>query len=116
MASLFCITGMAVKKFTKADIVDALYEKTGMERKEIQRFLEIFFDEVKNALKTRHVIEFRGFGTFEVKVRKARPRARNPRTGQTVSIHPRGIVTFRAGRELKQDAWAITDIDEDNPQ
>ena len=107
---------MAVKKFTKADIVYALYEKTGMERKEISRFLEIFFDEMKSALKTRHVIELRGFGTFEVKVRKARPRARNPKTGQTVSIRPRGIVTFRAGRELKQDAWAISDTGEDEPR
>ena len=100
---------MAAKKFTKADIVDALYDKTGMNRKEIRTVIDLFISEVKAALLQRHVIELRGFGTFEVKVRKARPRARNPRTGQTLSIRPHGIVTFRSGRELKQDAWTITD-------
>ena len=100
---------MAAKKFTKADIVDALYDKTGMNRKEIRTVIDLFISEVKAALLQRHVIELRGFGTFEVKVRKARPRARNPRTGQVISINPRGIVNFRAGRELKQDAWIIAD-------
>jgi integration host factor subunit beta len=100
---------MAAKKFTKADIVDALYDKTGMDRKEIRMVIDLFIGEMKAALLQRHVIELRGFGTFEVKVRKARPRARNPRTGQTISVRPHGIVTFRSGRELKQDAWAITD-------
>ena len=98
---------MAAKKITKADIVDALYDTTGMSRKEIRSVIDHFFSEVKTALLQGHTIEFRGFGTFEVKVRKARPRARNPRTGQTISISPRGIVSFRAGRELKHDAWTI---------
>ena len=104
---------MAAKKFTKADTVDALYDKTGMNRKEIRTVIDLFIGEVKAALLQRNVIELRGFGTFEVKVRKARPRARNPRTGQTLSIRPRGIVTFRSGRELKQDAWAIINEEEE---
>jgi integration host factor subunit beta len=106
---------MPAKKFTKADIVDALYDRTGMSRKEIRMVIDLFISELKAALLQRHVIELRGFGTFEVKVRKARPRARNPRTGQTLSIRPRGIVTFRSGRELKQDAWTIVD-EEQAPQ
>jgi integration host factor subunit beta len=55
------------------------------------------------------VIELRGFGTFEVKVRKARPKARNPKTGEAISIHSHGVVAFRSGRELKQDVWTIAD-------
>jgi integration host factor subunit beta len=98
-----------VKKFTKADIVDALYEKTGMSRKEIRVIIDLFIDEIKDALLRRQVIELRGFGTFEVKVRKARPKARNPRTGETITIRSHGVVSFRAGRELKQDVWTITD-------
>ena len=100
---------MAARKFTKADIVDALYDKTGMNRKEIRTVIDLFIGEIKTALIQRNIIELRGFGTFEVKVRKARPRARNPRTGQTISIRPHGIVTFRSGRELKQDAWNLID-------
>jgi integration host factor subunit beta len=98
-----------VKKFTKADIIDALYEKTGMSRKEIRIVIDLFIDEIKDALMRRQVIELRGFGTFEVKVRKARPKARNPRTGETITIRSHGVVSFRAGRELKQDVWTITD-------
>ena len=97
------------KKFTKADIIDALYEKTGMNRGEIRGAIDLFIDEMKDALMRRQVIEIRGFGTFEVKVRKARPRARNPRTGETISIRSHGAVSFRSGRELKQSVWNITD-------
>ncbi|MCL2762983.1 MAG: integration host factor subunit beta [Treponema sp.] len=100
---------MAAKKCTKADIVDALYEKTGMNRKEIRTVIDLFVSEIKAALLDRSVIELRGFGTFELKIRKARSRARNPRTGETISVRPHGNITFRCGRELKQDAWNITD-------
>jgi integration host factor subunit beta len=100
---------MAEKKFTKVDIVDAIYEKTGMSRAEIRNTVDLFIDEMKEALVRRQVIELRGFGTFEVKVRKARPRARNPRTGETIVIRSHGAVAFRSGRELKQAVWSITD-------
>jgi len=98
---------MAEKKFTKADVVSAVYGKTGMNRKEVARVLDIFVHEVKSALMRGCAVELRGFGTFEVKVRKARPNARNPKTGEAVSVLPRGTVSFRPGRELKQDVWDV---------
>ena len=100
---------MTANKFTKADIVDALYEKTGMSRGEIRNTVDLCIDEIKEALVRRQVIELRGFGTFEVKVRKARPRARNHRTGETITIRSHGIVAFRSGRELKQAVWTISE-------
>ena len=100
---------MPSKKFTKADMIDALYEKTGMNRSEIRSAIDIFVDEMKEALIHRRVIELRGFGTFEVKVRKARPRAHNPRTGESIDIRSHGVVAFRSGRELKQAVWTIND-------
>jgi len=104
---------MPAKKITKADIIDALYEKTGMNRTEIRNAIDIFIDEMKDALVRRHVIELRGFGTFEVKVRKARPRARNPRTGESITIHSHGVVSFRSGRELKQAVWTLSDSEKE---
>ncbi|MDR1838814.1 MAG: integration host factor subunit beta [Treponema sp.] len=97
------------KKFTKADIIDALYEKTGMNRSDIRSAIDLFIEEMKDALMRRQIIELRGLGTFEVKVRKARPRARNPRTGEKIVIRSHGAVTFRSGRELKQAVWTIND-------
>ncbi|MCL2180404.1 MAG: integration host factor subunit beta [Treponema sp.] len=98
---------MAAKKITKADIIDALYEKTKMNRAEIHGAIDLFIDEMKDAIARRKIIELRGFGTFEVKIRKARPRARNPRTGESIVIQPHGAVTFRPGREMKQLVWDI---------
>lgn len=102
---------MPANKFTKADIIDSLYEKTGMSRSEIRGAVDLFIDELKEAIIRRQVIELRGFGTFEVKNRKARPRARNPRTGESIVIRSHGVVVFRSGRELKQAVWNITDGD-----
>ena len=102
---------MPANKFTKADIIDALYEKTGMSRTEIRSAVDLIIDEMKDALTRHQVIELRGFGTFEVKIRKARPRARNPRTGENIAINSHGVVTFRSGRELKKAVWAINNDD-----
>jgi integration host factor subunit beta len=99
----------SVRRFTKADIVDSLYDNTGIDRKDIRKIIDLFFVEIKDSLTRREVIELRGFGTFEIKVRKGRSRARNPKTGETISVRPHGIVCFRPGRELKQDAWIIKD-------
>ena len=96
-----------MSKFTKADIVDAIYNKTGTSRKEIRDVVDLFLEEVKAALVSRNVIEFRGFGTFEIKIRKGRQKARNPKTGEIISINSHGTVTFRPGRELKRDVWPL---------
>ena len=96
-----------MNKFTKADIVDAIYNKTGTDRKEVRKIIDLFIDEVKAALIYRKVIELRGFGTFEIKIRKGRQRARNPRTGEILSVNSHGIAAFRAGKELRQDVWSL---------
>ena len=96
-------------KFTKADIIDSLYQKTGMSQKEIRTIMDLFIDEIKEALLRQQVIELRGFGTFEIKMRKGRPKARNPRTGETFFVRSHGSAIFRPGRELKQAAWSIND-------
>ena len=103
-------------KFTKADIVDAIYDKVGIDRKEIRKVVDLFIDEVKSALTSRKVIELRGFGTFEVKIRKGRRKARNPRTGETFSVSSHGVAAFRPGRELKQDVWNLKHEETDNRQ
>ena len=96
-----------MSKFTKTDIVDAIYNKTGTSRKEIRDVVDLFIEEIKAAIISHKVIELRGFGTFEIKIRKGRQRARNPRTGEILSVNSHGIVAFRPGRDLKHDAWAL---------
>jgi integration host factor subunit beta len=101
------MAGKADQKVTKADIVDSVYERTGMSRKEIRTVMDLFINEIKDALIEQQVVELRGFGTFEIRVRKGRQKARNPRTGELVSVNSHGIAAFRPGRELKQDVWNL---------
>jgi integration host factor subunit beta len=103
---------MVGDKYTKAEIVDSIYNKSGLNRKEIRDVIELFIDEIKGALIKRMVIELRGFGTFGVKVRKGRQKARNPKTGEILSVGSHGIAIFRAGRELKQDVWNLNQDEE----
>jgi integration host factor subunit beta len=52
-------------------------------------------------------VELRGVGTFEVRTRKGRSKARNPKTGEIVSVEDHGVAAFRPGRELKTTAWSV---------
>jgi len=99
----------SLKKITKADIVDAVYERIKLNRADIHTAVDLIFDEMKEALSRSQSIELRGFGSFEVKIRKARSNARNPRTGEKITTTPHGVVSFRSGRELKQAVWKINE-------
>jgi integration host factor subunit beta len=98
---------MGAAKHTKADIVGALFEKTGMEREELRNIVGFVVEDIKDALINRKIVELRGFGTFEVKTRKAKQAARNPRTGETVAVDSHGSVVFKPGKELKQSVWNL---------
>jgi len=79
----------------------------GKDRKGIQKIVDLFLEEVKETLVSGKIIELRGFGTFEIKIRKGREKARNPKTGEILSVGSHGIAAFRPGRELKQAVWSI---------
>ena len=94
-------------KLTKAEIVNNIYENVDVNKKDIHVIIDNFFDEVKKALVEAKVVELRGFGTFEVKTRKAREKARNPKTGEIVPVDSHGVTVFRPGKELKELTWGV---------
>jgi integration host factor subunit beta len=94
-------------KVTKYDLVEAVYLKTRYEKREIQAVLEAFLDQIKESLTKDSVIELRGFGTFEPRVRQGREKARNPKTGEILSVAPHHVAAFRAGQELKKALWEL---------
>jgi integration host factor subunit beta len=102
---------MAGKKCTKQEIVDAVYEKTGINRKDVKEVTDLVFEVIKDALVDGTAIELRGFGTFETRIRKGKQKARNPKTGEEISVTSHGIAAFRAGRELKQAVWNLPSQD-----
>lgn len=100
------------EKLTKAEIIESIYEKLKVNRTDIHDVIDALFDELKDALSEDRVIELRGFGTFEIRTRKGRERARNPKTGEIVPVHTHGVAVFRPGKELKKIAWPLREEQE----
>jgi len=85
---------------TKADLVDKIFEKIGLSKKEAQEIIEILFDTMKQTFVEGELVKISGFGTFNVRNKVAR-RGRNPKTGEELEISPRKVITFRASNQLK---------------
>jgi integration host factor subunit beta len=66
---------------------------------------EIFFnaclDKMSEKLKKKYTLEFRGFGTLKV-IKRAKRKARNPRTNEVVEVPEKLRVVFKPGVELKK--------------
>ena len=96
-----------MNKVTKFALVEAVYENTSYDKKVVQTVIDSFLEEVKNSLKDSSTIELRGFGTFELRLRKGKESARNPKTGDKVSVAPHYVAAFRSGQELKNSLWNL---------
>lgn len=83
----------------KADIVDHVYEKVGFTRQEAARAVEILFDEIKSELTHGNNVRISRFASFILREKKAR-NARNPKTGETIRISPRTVLTFKPSKQL----------------
>lgn len=99
------------EKLTKADIIENIHGELNLNRNDIHEVLDAFFEELKKGLQDEKIIELRGFGTFEVKTRKGREKARNPKTGEVVSVDTHGVAIFRPGKELKDFVWNLRQND-----
>ncbi|GAB4483708.1 MAG: integration host factor subunit alpha [Thermodesulfovibrionales bacterium] len=87
---------------TKADLVDSIFEKVGLSKKEAQDIIEIIFDSLKQTFAEGESVKISGFGTFHVRKKLAR-RGRNPKTGDELEITPRRVITFRVSNQLKEE-------------
>ena len=97
---------MAREKLSKAEIVENVFPRVKVSKKNIHRVIDLFFEQIKTGLLADKVIELRGLGTFEIRMRKGR-KARNPKTGDAVMVRNHGVAHFRPGRELKQKVWDL---------
>ena len=86
---------------TKSELAAMLFEQIGLNKREAKDFIDAFFDQITNQLVEGQDVKISGFGNFEVRTKVARP-GRNPRTGETVTIPSRRVVTFRASGALKE--------------
>src|SRR5262252_6208407 len=86
---------------TKKEIVKQIAEHSRISRQVALEAVQMVFDGITETLVDEGRIELRNFGVFEVKRRRAR-KARNPRTGEKLSVPERSVVTFKPGREIKE--------------
>ena len=85
---------------TKKELIDRIAEQTGHKRCHVKDVVQLFLDEVVEELADGNRLEFRDFGVFETRTRKAR-RAQNPKTLQPVAVPEKRTVKFKVGRLLK---------------
>ena len=86
----------------KSELIDAIAEKGGVSKTDAGKALDATIASITEALKKGDTVTLVGFGTFEVRDRKARE-GRNPRKPEEVIQIPASKApVFKAGKTLKE--------------
>jgi integration host factor subunit beta len=85
----------------KMELIDVLRNEAQITKLEAAAVVDLFFNEMANALKKGDRVEIRGLCSFYIKKYKAYA-GRNPRTGEKVKIKPKKLPFFKCGKELKE--------------
>ncbi len=85
---------------TKKDIVRTIAEQIDLPQLRTKKLVQKTFDALIEALVREGRIELRNFGVFQIKRRETRV-ARNPRTGERVTVQAKSVVTFKPGKEME---------------
>jgi integration host factor subunit alpha len=85
---------------TKAELSELLFDHLGLNKRESKDMVEAFFDILHGALVSGQDVKLTGFGNFNIRRKAPRP-GRNPRTGESIPIRARNVVTFHASHKLK---------------
>ena len=67
---------------------------------DVERIVDVFFDEISQQLAGGGRVELRGFGAFSTRERDAR-KGRNPRTGEAVDVPGKKVPFFKPGKEIR---------------
>ena len=84
----------------KGDLVETVAKELKDSKAAAERAVNSVLGNIKKGLKKDKKVQLVGFGTFDVRKRKAR-KGRNPRTGETINIKASKTVGFKAGQALK---------------
>jgi nucleoid DNA-binding protein len=87
------------KIMTKPQLIEAVAAQTGMSKANVEAVIDAALEKIGNGLESGERIDFRGFGSFVVKERKAR-QGRNPKTGEPLTIAAKKDAGFKPGKEL----------------
>ncbi len=86
----------------RSELVQALSkDNPDLRVDEVEKVVDIFFDEISNRLADGGRVELRGFGAFSTRARDART-GRNPRTGDAVPVPAKRVPYFKPGKEMRE--------------
>ena len=86
---------------TKTDLVEVIYERVGLSRREAAQAVDSVLEIIKESLCQGEKVKISGFGSFVVNRKRAR-RGRNPQTGDPLIITSRCVLSFKASDTLKE--------------
>ncbi len=95
-----------VKTVTKKEIIERTAKKINEKPQIIKKIVSATFTTLREVMEEANPeinIEIRGFGVFEVKTTKVKPKARNPKTGEIVYVPARKKTHFKAGKILREE-------------
>ena len=85
----------------KIEIANAVHATLGATKVQAEEVVDIVIDSIVSTLKKGGEVSIAGLGIFSTKVRAAR-QARNPRTGQAISVPSMRVPKFRPAKGLKE--------------
>ncbi len=97
----FTVETMETPALTKAHLAELLFEHIGLNKRESKDMVDAFFVLVSDSLVDGNDVKISGFGNFQIRTKAPRP-GRNPRTGESIPIEARRVVTFHASHKLKE--------------
>ncbi len=85
----------------KSDLMNRLAEEKGFSLSTAREIVDIFFDDMTQALIKGDRVEIRGFGTFKMKAYRGYT-GRNPRSGEKTEVKSKRLPFFKVGKELRE--------------
>ena len=101
------IESLETPALTKAHLAELLFEQIGLNKRESKDMIDAFFYLISEGLAEGRDVKISGFGNFQIRTKAPRP-GRNPRTGESIPIEARRVVTFHASHKLKDQIQGIT--------
>ncbi len=96
----FTVESLETPALTKAQLAELLFEQIGLNKRESKDMIDAFFDLISDSLVDGQDVKISSFGNFQIRTKAPRP-GRNPRTGESIPIKARRVVTFHASHKLK---------------
>jgi integration host factor subunit alpha len=102
----FSVESLETPALTKAFLAEMLFDQLGLNKREAKDMIDSFFVLVSDSLVEGNDVKISGFGNFQIRTKAPRP-GRNPRTGESIPIQARRVVTFHASLKLKDQIQSV---------